>query len=54
MGTYEIKQGTLKLKDNTSFLANNYKLVVASGSKFEITKAASPTLKDITDSHGEP
>ena len=50
VGTYEIKQGTLKLKDNTSFLANNYKLVVASGSKFEITKAASPTLKDITDS----
>ena len=50
VGTYEIKQGTLKLKDNTSFLANNYKLVVASGSKFEITKAASPTLKNITDS----
>ena len=50
VGTYEIKQGTLKLKDNTSFLANNYELVVASGSKFEITKAASPTLKDITDS----
>ena len=41
-GIYEIKQGTLKLKDNAPFLANNYKLVVTSGSKFVITKAATP------------
>ena len=48
VGTYEIKQGTLKLKDNAPFLANNYKLVVAPGSQFVITKAAAPTLADIT------
>ncbi len=38
--TYVISQGNLALKDNGSFKANNYKLVVATGVTFKITRKA--------------
>ena len=38
VGSYAITQGTLALKDNGSFKASNYELVVETDSTFEITK----------------
>ncbi|WP_026947543.1 MBG domain-containing protein, partial [Algoriphagus marincola] len=40
VGTYEINKGSLILKDNGSFKAANYELVLTTGVDFEITKAA--------------
>ena len=53
VGQYDITLGTLAMMDQGSsgFKASNYTLkMVSPAVKFEITKAASPTLKDITDS----
>ena len=51
-GSYAIALGSLALKDEGSFKANNYDLKLAdAGVNFTINKAAAPVIEDVTVSH---